>query len=109
MPHYLQRDDGDRIAYVHTPGASPGVIFCPGLMSNMDGTKALELEAWCQQRGQQYTGRIFTLDHDIINGVGKVEVDDSTWIIVRISRSRSATNDSAVETIDFCCSVKPLS
>lgn len=31
------------------------------------------------QRGQQYTGRVFTLDHAIVNGVGKVEVDDSTW------------------------------
>jgi len=31
------------------------------------------------QRGQQYTGRLFTLDHAIVNGVGKVEVDDSTW------------------------------
>jgi membrane protein implicated in regulation of membrane protease activity len=31
------------------------------------------------QRGQQYKGRIFTLDHAIINGVGKVLVDDSTW------------------------------
>jgi membrane protein implicated in regulation of membrane protease activity len=31
------------------------------------------------QRGQQYTGRHFTLDHAIINGEGKVEVDDSTW------------------------------
>lgn len=31
------------------------------------------------QRGQQYTGRVFTLDHPIVNGVGKVLVDDSTW------------------------------
>jgi membrane protein implicated in regulation of membrane protease activity len=31
------------------------------------------------QRGQQYAGRIFTLSHAIKNGVGKVEVDDSTW------------------------------
>jgi membrane protein implicated in regulation of membrane protease activity len=31
------------------------------------------------QRGQQYTGRIFSLDHPITNGVGKVVVDDSTW------------------------------
>lgn len=31
------------------------------------------------QRGQQYAGRVFTLDHPIINGVGKVHVDDSTW------------------------------
>jgi len=31
------------------------------------------------RRGQQYTGRLFTLDHPITNGVGKVVVDDSTW------------------------------
>jgi len=31
------------------------------------------------QRGLQYTGRVFTLDNAIVNGVGKVEVDDSTW------------------------------
>jgi len=31
------------------------------------------------QRGRQYTGRNFTLEEPIVNGVGKVEVDDSTW------------------------------
>ncbi|MFC1689192.1 NfeD family protein [Pseudomonadota bacterium] len=31
------------------------------------------------QRGQQYAGRVFTLDHPIVNGVGKVAVDDSSW------------------------------
>jgi len=31
------------------------------------------------RRGQQYVGRVFTLDRPIENGVGKVEVDDSTW------------------------------
>jgi membrane protein implicated in regulation of membrane protease activity len=31
------------------------------------------------QRGLQYNDRIFTLDHPIVNGVGKVVVDDSTW------------------------------
>ena len=31
------------------------------------------------RRGQQYVGRIFTLDRPIKNGVGKVTVDDSTW------------------------------
>ena len=33
------------------------------------------------QRGQQYTGRVFTLDHAIVNGEGKVKVDDSSWRI----------------------------
>lgn len=33
------------------------------------------------RRGHQYIGRIFSLDHPIDNGVGKVTVDDSTWKI----------------------------
>lgn len=31
------------------------------------------------RRGHQYVGREFTLEAPIINGVGKVTVDDSTW------------------------------
>ena len=33
------------------------------------------------QRGQQYVGRTFTLDEPVINGQGKIQVDDSTWKI----------------------------
>ena len=36
-------------------------------------------QPFLNRRGQQYTGRVFTLEHPIVNGVGKVEVDDSTW------------------------------
>ncbi len=35
--------------------------------------------ATLNRRGQQYIGRVFTLDEPIVNGVGKVKVDDSTW------------------------------
>jgi membrane protein implicated in regulation of membrane protease activity len=31
------------------------------------------------RRGRQYVGREFTLDNPVVNGVGKVTVDDSTW------------------------------
>lgn len=31
------------------------------------------------RRGEQYVGRVFTLDAPIVNGVGVVHVDDSTW------------------------------
>ena len=31
------------------------------------------------RRGHQYIGREFSLENPIINGVGKVTVDDSTW------------------------------
>jgi membrane protein implicated in regulation of membrane protease activity len=32
-----------------------------------------------EQNGQQYMGRVLTLDQAIVNGVGKIEVDDSAW------------------------------
>ncbi len=31
------------------------------------------------RRGHQYIGRVFSLSNPIINGEGKVTVDDSTW------------------------------
>jgi len=31
------------------------------------------------QRGEQYVGRVFTLSVSIVNGVGKIKVDDTTW------------------------------
>lgn len=33
------------------------------------------------RRGEQYVGRTFTLDEPIVNGLGKIRVDDSTWKI----------------------------
>lgn len=33
------------------------------------------------RRGEQYIGRVFTLQKAIVNGVGKVTVDDSTWSV----------------------------
>lgn len=52
---------GKRIAYHSTPGGEPGVVFFGGFMSDMAGTKATALEAWCRRRGRgfvrfDYTG-----------------------------------------------------
>ena len=33
------------------------------------------------RRGEQYLGRVFTLEHPVVNGLGKIRVDDSTWKI----------------------------
>lgn len=33
------------------------------------------------KRGHQYIGRHFTLDHPIVNGIGKLTVSDTTWKI----------------------------
>jgi inner membrane protein len=34
------------------------------------------------RRGEQYVGRTFTLEEPLVNGHGKIRVDDSTWRIV---------------------------
>ena len=54
-PSILNRPDGTQIAYHHFPGASPGVLFCGGLMSDMTGTKALALEEHCRAKGRAFT------------------------------------------------------
>jgi pimeloyl-ACP methyl ester carboxylesterase len=50
----VTREDGATIAYVATAGKSPGVVFLGGFMSDMTGTKATMLEAFCRARGQAF-------------------------------------------------------
>ncbi len=38
-------------------------------------------EPTLNRRGEQYVGRTFTLDEAIVNGMGKIRVDDTTWKI----------------------------
>jgi inner membrane protein len=38
-------------------------------------------EPTLNRRGAQYVGRVFTLDTPIVDGIGKIRVDDSTWKI----------------------------
>lgn len=42
------------LAYAHTPGRGPGVVFLGGFRSDMGGTKAMFLEQWCRARGQNF-------------------------------------------------------
>lgn len=65
-PCILSREsDGATIAYHRTEGrgsdAEPGIVFLPGFRSDMDGGKALAVEAWCRSVGRaclrfDYTG-----------------------------------------------------
>lgn len=50
----LRRQDGASIAYEHSPGKGPGVVFLCGFKSDMTGEKALALEGFCRRRGQAY-------------------------------------------------------
>jgi pimeloyl-ACP methyl ester carboxylesterase len=46
------RGDGINLAYAHTPGRAPTLVFLPGFMSDMTGDKATALESWCRAHGQ---------------------------------------------------------
>jgi len=49
-----RESDGATIAYHKINGKTPGVVFCTGFMSDMEGGKALALEAYCKERGQAF-------------------------------------------------------
>ena len=51
---YLETPQGRRLAYHHTPGTGPTVVFLGGLKSDMQGTKAVHLEAWCASQGRAF-------------------------------------------------------
>ena len=51
----LQKTGGEKIAYRHRPGKSPGIMFCPGYHSTMDGEKATWLDRVCAEAGHAYT------------------------------------------------------
>ena len=44
---------GRRIAYRHAPGSGPALVFLPGYMSDMSGSKATALFDWCVAQGRQ--------------------------------------------------------
>jgi pimeloyl-ACP methyl ester carboxylesterase len=50
----LARDDGASIAYRQRPGKSPGIVFIGGFRSDMTGSKAASIDAFCAARGQAY-------------------------------------------------------
>ncbi|RFP89905.1 alpha/beta hydrolase [Rhodobacteraceae bacterium 63075] len=54
MTEYLDTPQGRRLAYHKTDGKGPCLIFCGGLKSDMEGTKAIHLEAWAQAQGRAF-------------------------------------------------------
>jgi pimeloyl-ACP methyl ester carboxylesterase len=53
-PDLLDTASGRRIAHHRTLGAGPGVVFLGGFRSDMEGTKALHLEAWAKRTGHAF-------------------------------------------------------
>lgn len=45
---------GRTLAYKKLEGKGPTIVFFPGFMSDMEGSKALALDGFCAERGQAY-------------------------------------------------------
>lgn len=43
-----------RLAYHHTQGTGPTIVFLPGYASDMQGTKAVALESWARATGRAF-------------------------------------------------------
>lgn len=53
-PDSILTPQGRRIAFHRTQGHGPGVVFLGGFRSDMEGTKALHLEAWAKGQGRAF-------------------------------------------------------
>jgi pimeloyl-ACP methyl ester carboxylesterase len=51
-PTLFARPDGLRLAYRLRSGAGPVIVFLPGYMSDMQGSKAIALDAWAAGSGR---------------------------------------------------------
>lgn len=91
---FLNSPAGHSIAYRHQPAAlgteGPGVLFCCGFQSDMNGDKALALEAECQRQGRQFT-RFDYMAHgqssgDFAEGTISQWRDDALQVLDQVTR-----------------------
>jgi len=55
------------------------IVWKKFLSKKFSSTMKPEHAIKLNRRNEQYIGRIFTLTEPIVNGIGKIQVDDSTW------------------------------
>lgn len=72
-PALFARPDGTRLAYRHRRGTGPTIVFLPGYMSDMEGGKALALDAWAERTGRA----MLRLDYGG-NGASEGRFEDGT-------------------------------
>lgn len=53
-PNFLTTSSGRRVAYYRTDGKKPGVMFLGGFKSDMQGTKAVHMQAWAERTGRAF-------------------------------------------------------
>lgn len=83
----VDRGDGVRLAARHLAGRGPTLLFLPGYMSDMSGTKAEALLDWAQQKGRA----CLLLDY---SGCGRSEGDFDQGSIRRWAADARAVADA---------------
>ncbi|WP_371396632.1 alpha/beta fold hydrolase [Fretibacter rubidus] len=66
-PSVFKTLSGHRLAYHKVDGAGPTVIWCGGLKSDMEGSKALHLHSWAKDAGRAYI-RFDYFGHGVSDG-----------------------------------------
>lgn len=89
-PSFLVTAQGRRIAYHQTPGLQPGVVFLGGFKSDMQGSKALHLQAWAEASGRaflrfDYSGH-GTSDGDFLDGAIGDWFEDAASAIIALTQ-----------------------
>jgi len=59
--------DENRIAYKQGKGSGPGIIWCGGLKSDMDGSKATALHTWAEEQNRAFV-RFDYFGHGLSSG-----------------------------------------
>ncbi len=59
--------DSNRIGYKQSKGKTPGLIWCGGLKSDMDGSKATALHQWADEQGRAFV-RFDYFGHGVSSG-----------------------------------------
>lgn len=85
-PAMFARADGLRLAYRHRAGTGPTIVFLPGYMSDMEGGKAVALDAWAARNGRA----MLRLDY-AGNGASEGRFEDCTL---------ASWRDDALQLID---------
>jgi len=52
MPDFLERPGLPSLAFAHREGHGPTIVFLPGYGSDMEGSKAIALDAWAEAQGR---------------------------------------------------------
>ena len=108
----LTREDGATIGYRRRDGKSPGVVFLCGFNSDMSGTKAEALDAFCAARGHAFL-RFDYFAHGVSSGdfadvtIGRL-LGDTLAVSGRSSPSANWKNSASAARSRFTIRPTPI-